>query len=419
MAAPFFSRKFHETAAARLEHLRASKRDLLNKQRELAVLTSGGSLGASAQAIDAAISILESKIEEPNAAFDALSAKRDVATEGCRAFRLDQDIRRDAHTPSIVSTVLVAQAAILAEGMTTAGLMIADGKMDVIAGLMYGVSIAALNVWTGLLTGWLPGRHLLYRIDARDPKPRDRKIRIAAWGGFAALTGAMGLLNFAAARVRATGSHKNIFDFEAVGLLSTAGDYYAVAIMVLGVIGGVLAIYKGWTGISDPIPGFSELQRQATTAIDDAADDLRNRLLDSTEAIYDTTMEDLEILLDELDDAAERRHAEFVEINDEIVGHNHDVEAAKEKLLRLAEEERATREAIKKKTVRAPKIDLSAFNALKLTEIAMPDAEPENRFDAKALMARLESAFNQATAAVEGAFATFMAGVSAFDLKDR
>ena len=416
MSFPFSRRNQYGENAKKLEKLRASRREILENLQELHASIPQGSMDGVKKAMHATIRQLERIPQQAKTAFDNLSALREVEAESYRGFKFDHDLNRDARTPNIFSTLMVVQGTILAEGAVTAALLVSDGRLDVAIGGAYGLSIASVNVATGLLCGFLPGRYFGYRLRAVESWPSDWKIRAFARTSFTALCGVMGTLNFAAARVRATGSHEGIFNFDAVSLAVTFNDYFAIAIMTIGLIGGVLAIYKGWTGISDPVPGFSEAKWESTTDIDEAAQDLRDRYLDAAEALFESALDHLEDRVNDIEDTTDIYNELFANANDLIVAHNDNVEAAKEAAQAMEDAARESYRSIKKRKPPGTQLDLCTFDALEIPEPVREFVDPVEDCDASELRASLQSTYDRVTADIDEAFIVYSTHVSDFDL---
>ena len=215
MSASLFHRGYQAPVAKLRTELRECYRAIADqKLREWDNREPVGSLEPAHRAVEAAIRNLERIKDAAEAAMAQLAEQRLLRTQVYRQFKLDHGITRDARIPDILTTILIALVAMLVEGAATAALMVADGKMDIPAAAAYGMSVTILNYATGMFAGYFTARYLDHRADSPTPGPRDHRTRWIARAGFAALVGMLVLLNFGAARVRATGSHSGIFDFE-------------------------------------------------------------------------------------------------------------------------------------------------------------------------------------------------------------
>ena len=380
----------------------------------------GGRLDLEKRAIASAIKQLEKIVARADAALAQLAAQRGIKKRAYRRFMIDHGVMRDARKPNIWTAVLVAQAAILVEGLGTAILMISDGKADVLEGAATGITVAGVNFAAGLFAGFFAARRLNYRIRSPFPEPRDRAVRGLAYAAFATITGFMVALNFGAMRVRATGEHADIWNWDTVSFGATFSDYPALVIAVLGAIGGCVAIYEGFGGLSDPIPGFTRARREAEEDINDAAEGIADRYLDAADTVFETNKDRIEDLVDALEEDEGSRTETFATLNDAINAHNHQVDAAIEEYRRLSDEDRVRIEFIMQKRERGRKLDVSAFEALRHSPLIVPEADSQAASGAAAAeqMQRLDAAYELTCAAIEEAHTAFLADVSAFDLDE-
>lgn len=418
MSYPFFDRRQHEQVAALLADLRVSRRDVEELCREAAGLPFAQPPQSMLSLLDHAIAELERGAAAFETDLDALAARRDVKAADYRRFKLDHGIERDAITPDLFTTGLIAAVAGLAEAAMTAGLFFADGKMDLVSGLTYGVMFSALNISTGLFNGYVPGRWLGYRANAPETLPGDRIKRALGWAGFAGMSGVMGLLAFAAARVRATGDHSDIWDFSEVRLVQTFDDYFAICLVVTACLGGAIAFMKGRSGIKDPVIGFTEARAQATSDIAEGAEDFYEQRLDALEAVFETAMERLEDVETQAEEDEEAAREAGDSVSNAALNHNDKLETAKDTVRRMALEARQKYVAVHKKSPAAARLDLSAFDAQTVDTAAIPrtDTRPESPVDATESVMRLQAAYDRAVAAVDAAYTRFRAGVTKFDL---
>ena len=402
-----------------IESLRASQREITAQLRFLEALQGAAPTKTRSFKIDAATKQLAEIETRARKAFADLLTNWTARTEDYRRFQLDEGLNRPAKTPDRFTTLLVVQGSILVEGAGTAALAVADGKMDVLTGGIYGLTVAGLNVGAALAGGFFICRYLGYGLRAPEPDPLKTRIRRTAWIGFAGLTALLGLLNFAAARARATGSPEDIFNFETLGFWATFGNYYAIALLVLGALGAVLGIYKGWTGISDPYPGFGEARAAIEDAIDAEADALRERLLDQAERVFETADDALADALAEAEDAAangEKHHGDLARL---IPAHNHAVDAAVEALKAQCVRAQKRRRFIKNTPQTAPKPDTAPLNTLRIDPAVLPDALNAPDLDAlRSAQTRLQAAFDHCVAAIEDAYADFQTSAPAYGLDD-
>lgn len=411
MSAPFFHRGCHAEASKLLAELRASYQGIADQQvREWGDRETVGSLEPAHRAVEAAIRNLERIKDAAQAAMAKLAEQRLLKAQAYRQLKLDHGILRDARTPNILTTILIAQGAMLVEGTATAALMVADGKMDIPAAAAYGASVTVLNFATGMFAGYFTARYLNYRADSPTPGPRDHRTRWIARAGFAALVTMLATFNFGAARVRATGSHSGIFDFQTASFFATFDDYYAWAVLGLGVLGGMLGIYKGYSGISDPIPGFTEARREAEDAILEAAPKTADQYLNAAETTYQPVSEYVEDAIDALKKGEERQATALADLNGAILAHDHKVDSAVEEYLHLWEQDCVSQVYVTQKRQPFRQPDTAAFEKLRYPPIAAAEGGKGSASGAEAaeLMQRLDAAYDLTCAAIEEAHAAFL-----------
>ncbi len=142
---------------------------------------------------------------------------------------------------------------VLGEGGMTATTMIAEGRMDVVAGIGYGMIFACINVIVGMVAGYFCLRYVGLRLNSPAPETGDSLKRFAAKAGFAFFILTLIVLIFSAARVRTLGGHEHIFTFTEVSFLATFNDGLAIIIIVIGLVSSLIAIWKGYITLRWPI----------------------------------------------------------------------------------------------------------------------------------------------------------------------
>ncbi len=375
-----------------------------------------GSLSGVIAALDAATKTIQVVGENGAEAIAGMVLARLKKTETCRAFIEDHGITHEAEKPNVLNTIMVSQGCILLEGMVTAGLMLADGKMDTPVAITYGLSVAGINVLAGLATGFFPARFIGYRWKAPYSWTRDRLIRIAAWCGLGGMISLMGVLNFSAARVRATGEHHGIFNFDTVGFWDTFNDYYSVGILTIGFIGGLIAIYEGYKGIKDSVPGYTRVWKAAETQVNTATQDVYDRFLDMAEDTYENAKDSAQNHLDDIDGYFEAQDADIADLVKRITAHNHKVESARQSIRDLVSGIDGSLGRISE-GLKATEIEWSAFDALLIDIPDMPapvydaDTKQSETLDVKSAIARLEQAYHEACAKIEQAYAGYLAEI--------
>jgi len=336
---------------------------------------------------------------------------RCVAAYGEHRLRQYEDnTMRSAREPDILNTLLILMICMLGEGGLTAGLMIGNGEMDVVPAVVYGLSVSTMNIVTGAVAGFLACRYMGFRLDANVPGRYDFLIRLAArLSFFGAYLATMIGMHFGALRVRATGSHSGLFDFSDIGFFEGFNDYYALAIVVVGVIGSAIAVYEGYRGFSDPKPGLTDATKHIKARISGPVESCRDRLLDSAAMILDGTVDTALDLRDQSEEAIETYRALHDEAADAVAASNNAVRHAKDSIRAAAAKQKSVDTYLTQRPVRAAWIDLSDFDDLLLPELSALDpaicAAPEGLERIDAGLALLHARHTQCVNVIETAFA--------------
>jgi hypothetical protein len=399
-------------AVQELKNLGASQRDILRAQSELDCgapkldkKTARYRLESASKAMDAAATRCVAMLERMN-------QQKTETKANYRQFQIDHGLTRDAVQPDTGKAILLIQGCILVEGLLTAGLMIADGKMDVVGGLVYGLSVSAINIATGVMAGFFPARYSVYKLNAPYQTPRDSLIRSVSRLAFGGVVSVMGLLHFSAARVRATGSHADIFNFSQVGFWDTFSDFYGLAILVVGTMGGILAVYEGFQGLSDCVPNFSKIRKAAEHSIDAQADTLQEAALEAVENLYEDACDDIE---DE-SGAAEEGRADFrkaaIALNNRISAHNHAIDYALDRLRVLQADEQARKTFVAQKKTALAAVDVTAFDALRLKAISLQKSAPQEQVD---FSGKLQASYEDAVGRIREAYRLILSNANQFN----
>ncbi|MEM8625815.1 MAG: hypothetical protein AAGG47_20185 [Pseudomonadota bacterium] len=317
-----------------------------------AVLAKASSAGTStdpvAQTLDAAEGAMQDIVAQAQQALEGLAAKRDAAGGYYRLIQATYQTFRPPKITDWMNTILVIIPFSLLEGGMAGAILIAEGRMDVVAGLGYGLIFALVNILTGILVGYLPARHLAYRtpLDLSDPAADQgltfNTLLIRGLSAFGVGVGlaAEAVLIFGAARLRALGSHEGVFDFSEIGFWETFDDSLAIIVVVIGVCSVILAMMKGYSGLSDPIPGYAEAYLSATADIDDAAEDIVDEAEEAIETLSEAALDQAE---KRIAAAKERPALAFDALNEiaaDIDAHNDDVRTAQDALRARAKKRR-------------------------------------------------------------------------------
>ena len=334
---------------------------------------------------------------------NVLFKARTVACRELRYFRLINEIHHTAASPVIINTLLIIGPLMSIEGIAMGITMMANGDLNPVPAVGYGLVFSAVNVALAVSAGFFCTRYLTYRVHSKYPEARDEKIRKLARYGLAAHLGILALLVFSTLRVRATGSHEGIFHFGEVGFLATFDNGFTLAILGISFLSTVIGVYEGRKGFSDIVPEYTEVQRRAEIIIDDQA-----------EALVDDTMESLEDHAqsagDDVLDRVEEREESLNGFNDalnaihgEIVQYNNQVLSAKDEA-RVYAVEQSEIDALPPCTSK-----LDAFDALLLTTEILPQTlDTGHPLSGDALVGRLNRARSEASAQVLAAHAEFL-----------
>ncbi len=345
--------------------------------------------------------------------FERLTQARLHAYRAHRAFQDEHGLTAPAKSPDMLSTLLVLMICGLAEAAFTAVLMITGGKMTILEGFGYGATVAAVNLAVGTLAGFLPLRYATFKLNAPNPQPRDAAIRAVSWASFAFAVLILTVLHFAAARVRVTGSATSIFDFSSFSFGSTFADYYALGVMAIGTVGAVLAIYKGFNGFSDPVPGYTDSRRSAGERIDAEGQDAHADALASLADVLARTGDEAETLLADADDRIRSYESEYDALARRIADHNGLIETACDDL-KLAAQDEAARQGFIAGYVQTPEpLRFEELKALALpvdaAGVAMPDLPQADAFT------RLQAAHDAGASMIRSAFNAFLTDLTRFD----
>jgi hypothetical protein len=328
-----------------------------------------------------------------------------------RQFRADHGIERQAKHPDVMQTGLILAACILSEGLPTALLMVSSGEMDLAMSISTALTVSAVNIVLATMTGYFPGRYLHYKIHAPIPEDDDEQVRKFAWAGLALSVVITAILHFFAARVRALGTHEGILDFSytGMGLFETFNDANSFYILILGWAGSILAYYKGYLGLSDPIPGYSEVDKETKKGLEPQAAEIYEDALSRLDDLFDSAKDELEDALEEATEAFERYRKTVLSLNQKIHLHNDAVQASLERLLALQHEELLDRQFIEQQELHPEPINREAFEALYFEPLTVPEPVALEETQAPdALLDELETVYHDTVASVQAAYSHFL-----------
>ncbi len=401
--APIENRKTQKLAV-----LRRSRQALVNRINGWVAINPAQEKTAAVEAAKDAVKSMAQCARNARTAMQRLAQKHLFKTQDYRAFQLEHGLVRHATMPDPLQAILIAVISILTEGSLTSVLLISGGHMDVIEGFAYGLTVAGTNVATGLTTGYFPARYAGYKVDAPEQTIRDRKVRILGQAGLALGLGVMATLHFVAARVRVTGEHSGIFNFDAIGFLDTFNDAFALSIIVVGAIGSILAFYKGYQGISDPVIGYTALRRECEDEIDTAAQDMAEDYLADVEEQFEAAAEGYATAIEGINTQTKGHTAALNSLRSDVAAHNTTVQTDIEQVHRDADAEHRNREFVEAKSISLAPIDCSAFEALIIDESTLPGdvvtGEPGTLPD---MQTQLDAAYRQAMTDIRDALTSF------------
>lgn len=318
------------------------------------------------------------------------------ASDAERLFRDKFGITRELKRPNLLGTTALISTFWTIETAFTAVSLVADGHVEPFTGLGFGATFSTVNVGLGLGGGYL-ARHIGYREHCLTSSKRDRKTEALAIGGVSAFALAHLLMVFVGGRTRVLGGeHAGIFDFSEVGFLETFNDGLALVIMVSAVLSFLMSALKGYGGLTDPIPGYAdhagktgeEILRTAREIVDSATEEIEEIAADAED-----DLQELWSVPDDLQDLLE----EILKFNSQVDIGKDDVRV---RLVREWEE----RCIAANETVPRPRIDFSAFDALKIEPDRLLTLAPHRE-----LMDTLHQARAEANSTIMAAFAAFTA----------
>lgn len=403
-----------EKQAAALQHGKASKREIALEKAKLR--RSGAKVDEQPASpvgiITVAVQGLGSVAKLAVSSLGNLTKKRKDAQKRLREFQAEHGITRPPRMPDRFKTAMAISFAGCAESVFSAALFVADGHMGIGAAFVSGIAVSAVNITAGLAAGFFPGRYIGYRINAETPAEHDGFIRTAAWCGLGIFLTAITTLHLAAARVRVTGSHSDVFDFSEVSFFwGTFGDYYAIALIVLGSIGSMIAFYKGRNGICDPIVGYEDFEAEVIAESEDVYEDARAEI----QELYEDAQEDI---AQPVDTSAQDNTADAeLTLQQRILEHNDLIDAALGDLLAIQAEKQQRLRFVEQSNVVVNEVNVAAFEALRIKDKALSSATTSNvavmDTGSTASTAALDTAYQMAIKDIDDAYLAFQeAGAS-------
>lgn len=386
-----------EEFARELERLGAERADLMARITEIRATPAQQNQKDLTAFVDQEVRKFVSLGNQADKNIKTVSDKQSDAAMPLRQFKVDNGVSRPAKETNLVKTIAVLQSAFVIEAGATAGLLASDGVMELLPALLTGAAFAGTNIALGVTTGCLGLRGMAHRIDAPEPKPRDRLVRRLSAGISSGAAAIMMGLHFAAARVRVIGDHADIWNWEKISFAGTFADYNALTLMAIGGVSSVLAVYEGRNGIADPVWGYSELTKvtedDIRNALDRALDDGEKRL----EAAFENAAETVETSTERHEEARNDRLAELSALREDVGRFNADVQHTVSGLKVLQKNDLSRREYIggPGRKVDQASFDLAGMRGLLIDESLIPTSAIQP-LEPEPLIARLDAAFEDA-----------------------
>lgn len=344
------------------------------------------SLGAEAEAEIAKVEASRSDFEAPQ-----------------RDFSLERGVSRPPKKPNHIKTAIVVQGTMVAETAGTATFLLGDGAMGMVLAFLTAFVFSATNIASGLAIGYFGLRWAVHGASGSTLKNRAKRWAAGALSGFG-ITAMIGM-HLAAARVRATGGHADIWNFEQASLGATFGDYYALALLALGLLAGLVALREGYGQLSDPIPGYSEIAQECESSFKAKLDEAFDAQTESLDAALDQALDTIEAPIAAYDEALDAYNNDAQSLRERALRHNSDVEVT---IMRLDadghdEEKRRQYKVGPDRDIDPVVFDLKALRKLAVDEKRLPESLGSAP-DTGALSLRIEAAHNEALGRLEAAY---------------
>ena len=362
------------TRNAALDDGRARKRDIEARLRQLV----GGANSFAVQGIVATVAgivaYMQAHLGRFQAAAQTFTTRRDNAAQYLRAFQLEQGLRRPATKPDPLKAILLVMICGLTEGAMAGALMVGEGAMLPTQGLMFGMVFAFINIAVAITGSFYGLRYGLNTKAAAGSNGSKDFRRLGGWACFGFSLLIVILLIVTASRVRAVGSHHDIFSWDKVGFLQGFNDGFAVALLALVIVSSFIAYAKGYSGFSDPVPGYTKARREVEDDIIAEISALREQYEQDVDDAFEETEDQA---LDAIDDA--EAYLEDIEddlnaLIQDVAAHNDALESVKDMLRQQADIQARNYEAVTRQAPEVvPDLELSAFDALRLEPPALTD----------------------------------------------
>lgn len=326
--------------------------------------------------------------EEELAALNKLRHKRG---EFARKTMIDLGVDTPPKTIDWFIFILIIQIGFFAETGIVAFSYVSDGKMDWPSAIGTAALFALVNIALGFFAGFGGLRLALYKIKALETSALDRRTRRIGWFTFWGILTVLVFLIWMAARVRVTGHHDAVFNFDQVSFFGTFADSMSWLIIVIAALSSAVAIWKGY--MIDPHRGLSVAIDYATRDIGKQADALIDSKLDIIDERVGAVLDQAYGALDDAEDIINGSANELQALNADIHHHNHEIDIAIAHIHEMRSREIQRYELTTGETLDAPKpLDVSRLEALKIdpvAETAANTASPHH-IDLQALRAEAE-----------------------------
>lgn len=258
---------------------------------------------------------------------------QDKLRSACLAIQMKFGVSRRPDKPDPFSTAAVAMISTSLETLATFAILFGSGA-SIAEAAGFGITFAATGTALSQLAGYHGLRRTNFRMQPEYDRQSDvpRKRRRKGRRIVVVCSVLTGLLVWTAARLRATGSLEQTWDFSEVGFLETFSHGMAAALLGLALVTTAINVWAGLRGYADRIYDF-ENPFQALDAHADALleqlDGVQDQVTDLAERAIEALYEQRDLFEDFLENPPET--AEL--LRSEILDHNIDVQSAMEREL--------------------------------------------------------------------------------------
>lgn len=353
---------------------------------------------------------------------DQLLISRTEAELACQQAKYEHELTREPHRPDVFVTLCITFILLLVEGILTAAILAAEGKMGPTEAIVIGAIFAFTNVAVGQVAGYFGLRNALFRKRPELDQDEVQRRRRFGWPFLLSCLGLLAALIFAAARVRATGSHTGIFDFSVVSVWATFDDAIALAILAIGLVWSVLNLWKGAVGYDDSVPGYSDAWKKAER-LDMEAENAADAGLDHLDEHTDDFVAIVEGEIGQLTDEAKALRRDLSSFGRKAAKHNARVEALCDKAVGRERSLRKAGITIQHRDC-GPDGErelIRLFDSLRCRDVniaeglAALDAVQGISCDAERLISDLEAERDREAGRIEAALSRYFAGHPDFD----